>query len=517
MSLLRNIWKLYKGITLYLPIIIGVIAAYTGIVWPKAGEVIMVLVMIIAMVAIMGISVVIVQRLKPVGMPHGSAAFAGWRDLRRRGLLGRRGLILGKAFWRYLRFDQDGHLLTFAPTRTGKGVGCVIPNLLDHPGSVVVTDIKGENFATTGRRREALGPVFPLAPFSRDIETARYNPLDFIRTGEPEDVDDAALIANLLVPNNGNQSFWDSEAENLIAMLLLYVVHEFPVDHRNLHQVWMLLMLSRADFDAMLAHMQGSQHPAIRKAATGFCQKEERERSAVISTAQTHMKIWRSPNLARATAWSDFQLEGLKQRVMSLYIVIPPELLSVYQPFLRLMVGLSISAMTRVQAKPENRVVFFLDEIAALGRMGPVETAIGYLAGYGVSLWLFFQDLDQLQKTYPKWRSMIANCNVRQAFGVSDYETAKELSAMLGQRTMKVSNKSRSGDWLMPLPEHVSRQSSQIARPLLTPDEIMTMPQDSQLIFVQACRPIPAKKLRYFVERVFRASQNSSVSSQERK
>lgn len=506
MSLLRNIWKLYKGITLYLPIIVGGVAAYAGTMWPQAGKLTAVVIIMIGMVAIMGISVVIVQRLKPVGMPHGSAAFASWRGLWKRGLLGRKGLILGKAFWRYLRFDHDGHLLTFAPTRTGKGVSCVIPNLLDHPGSAVVTDIKGENYAITGQRRQALGPVFPLAPFSRDIDTAHFNPLDFIRAGEPEDVDDAALIADLLVANTGDPSFWDSEAENLISALLLYVAHEFPADHRNLHQVWALLMLSKADFDALLEHMKASQHPAIRKAATGFSQKEDRERSAVISTAQTHMKIWRSPMLAKATAWSDFRLEDLKRQVMSLYIIIPPELLSVYQPFLRLMVGLSISAMTRVQARPRERVVFFLDEIAALGRMAPVETAIGYLAGYGVSLWLFFQDLDQLQKTYPKWRSMIANCNVRQAFGVADHETARELSAMMGQRTVRVSSKSKSGDWLMPLPEHVSRQSSLTARPLMTPDEIMTMSADREIIFVQACRPILAQKLRYFVERVFRIS-----------
>ena len=143
--------------------------------------------------------------------------------------------------------------------------------------------------------------------------------------------------------------------------------------------------------------------------------------------------------------------------------------------------------------------------VASLGRMAPIETGIAYLAGYGVSIWLFFQDLGQLQATYPKWRSMIANCNVRQAFGVADVQTARELSAMLGNRTIEVTSQGSSQDLPVALvPDSFSRHVNETGRALMTPDEVMTMPAHQQLIFVQACAPIRALKVRYWKEAKFK-------------
>jgi len=504
MNLFRALLRFFRVVFVYAPLTILIAAMVgptllskldaTSLLW--VGAVMMII------ITIVGIKYGLFRQAAD---SHGAASFASMTELWHANLLTGRGVIIGRKRLRYLRFDRDGHLLTFAPTRTGKGVGCVIPNLLDHQGSVVVTDIKGENLAITGERRKRLGAVHAIAPFETDFIGSRYNPLDFIRVGMPEDVDDAALIADLLVVPQGPESFWDSEAQSFLAALLLYVASELPAEKRNLHHAWSLLMQDKEGLDQMIAEMRGCEHDAVSRAGEAFTQKEERERSAVISTAQTHMKIWKSALLARATSQSDFQMEDIKRSVMSLYIVVPPELLDVYRPFVRLMVGLAVSAMTRVRPRPAKRVLFLLDEVAALGRMAPIETGIAYLAGYGVSIWLFFQDLGQLQATYPKWRSIVANCNVRQAFGVSDIQTARELSAMLGNRTVRVKSHGTSEDGPVALiPDHFSRQINEVARPLLAPDEIMTMPQHLQLIFVQACRPIRARKVRYFREWAFR-------------
>jgi len=434
----------------------------------------------------------------------GEASFAGRKDIKRMGLYNRQGLVLGKAGGRTLRFCDDGHLLTFAPTRSGKGVGCVIPNLLTHEGSVVVTDIKGENYAITHRHRERMSKVFAIAPFNQAINGARYNPLDFVRIGTPEDIDDAALIAEMLVPSEGAESFWDSEAKNLIGALVLFVATDFSDRKRNLHNIWRLLMRDSEGFEELIIEMQASGHDAVRKAADGFSQKEERERSGVISTAQTRMKIWRSIRLAEATATSDFCMEDIKRDIVSLYLVIPPELVSVYQPFMRLMVGLSVAAMTRVGGYPKERIVFFLDEVSALGRMIPIEKGIGFLAGYGVSLWLFFQDMDQIKKTYPKWRSMIANCTIRQAFGVADAQTAAEISAMLGERTVKVESRGHSGEFFIPMKTKAQKSISETARPLLTLDQVLTMPHRRQVIFVRSYKPVYAVKVRYYEDPAYR-------------
>src|SRR5690606_14285308 len=141
---------------------------------------------------------------------HGTAAFASAGEMARHGLRSPRGLILGRKGLRYLRFDRPGHLLTFAPTRSGKGAGCIIPNLLDHPGSAFVVDPKGENHAASAAFRHTLGPVHLLSPFGREAETSRFNPLDFVRVGQAEEIDDAALIADMLVVPDGHETFWDS-------------------------------------------------------------------------------------------------------------------------------------------------------------------------------------------------------------------------------------------------------------------------------------------------------------------
>lgn len=503
MGLFRGVWRLFKIIVVYLPltfIALSLALDFLRQSWLPIVELLAPAAMVLGLLAAFYVGIL---RRSPTS--YGSAAFATLGQLYRNGLLNNRGVIIGRKLGRYLRFDRDGHLLTFAPTRSGKGVGCVIPNLLDHPGSVVVTDIKGENLAITGSWRKGAGPVHAIAPFDSSIMGSRYNPLDFIRAGLPEDVDDAALIADLLVVPQGQETFWDSEAQSFISALLLYVVSELPSEKRNLHHVWSLLMQDKECLEQLIREMRGSEHDAVRRAGDAFSQKEDRERSAVISTAQTHMKIWKSRLLARATEKSDFQLEDLKRSVMSLYIVIPPELLEVYRPFVRLMVGLSVSAMTRVRPRPKSRVLFLLDEVASLGRMAPIETGIAYLAGYGVSIWLFFQDLGQLQSTYPKWRSMIANCNVRQAFSVADVQTARELSAMMGNRTIEVRGQGSSQDGPLALiPDNFSRHTNETGRPLMAPDEIMTMPKGEQLIFVQACPPVRARKVHYWSETTFR-------------
>jgi len=344
MNLFRALLRFFRVVFVYAPLTILIAAMVgptllskldaTSLLW--AGAVLMII------ITIVGIKYGL---LGPAADSHGTASFASMTELWHANLLTGRGVIIGRKRLRYLRFDRDGHLLTFAPTRTGKGVGCVIPNLLDHQGSVVVTDIKGENLDITGQRRKQFGPVHAIAPFETGIIGSRYNPLDFIRVGMPEDVDDAALIADLLVVPQSQETFWDSEAQSFLSALLLYVASELPSEKRNLHQVWSLLMQDKIGLDRMIAEMRACEHDAVRRAGQAFTQKEERERSAVISTAQTHMKIWKSPLLARATSQSDFQMEDIKRSVMSLYIVIPPELLDVYRPFVRLMVGLAVSAI----------------------------------------------------------------------------------------------------------------------------------------------------------------------------
>lgn len=436
----------------------------------------------------------------PPSISHGSARFATETEVRFNNLCSGRGVILGRHSGSLLRFHREGHLLTFAPTRSGKGAGGVIPNLLDHPGSCVVIDVKGENHAITARERSKRGPVYALAPFAEGISTANLNPLDAIRIGTTYETTDAALIADLIVVPHGEDTYWDDEARNLIAAIILYVVHDMPEHLRTLGHVADLATTDRKSFDELMLAMSRHDNAEVRSRANALSQKEERERSAVVSSAQNHLAPWQGHKpLARVCGRSNFRFEDLKDEVATVYLILPPEYLVVCRSFIRVMTGLAIASMTRSTRRPRQRVLFLLDEVAALGYIKALEEAIGYIAGYGVTLWLFFQDLAQLEKTYRKWRSIVANCAVRQAFNVADSETARELSALLGVATVRVDSEGRSAAFPFSLlPHSVHRGATETSRPLLTEDEVMTLPAQKQLIFVQGMRPILANKLRYF-------------------
>jgi len=436
--------------------------------------------------------------VSPTPSSHGTARFATNDDLVRARLTTCRGVILGRKGLRLLRYAGDGHLLTFAPTRSGKGVSCIIPNLFDYNGSVVVTDIKGENLAIAGNYRRKVGPVYELAPFGEN--SAKFNPFDFIRRSTPYEVDDTRLIAEMLVVTERNiPNHWEREARTLITGLILHILLECPVQDRDPAGLRAYLMEDYEGFELILARMMNSTHDVVRRIASGFSQKEDKERTAVISTAQAATEVFESPRLAEISRVSTFQFEDLKNQTASVFLVVPPEHLETYRPYMRLIIGLCTVAMTRNTSKPKHPVLFLLDELPALGYMRPIEDAIGYLAGYGAKLWLFVQDLDQLEKTYPKSRSMIANCAVRQAFNVQDPETAKLLSNMLGNATIRVRSTGGSAplpiSWLSLAFHHGNME---ISRPLLTPSEVMALSPRRQLLFIQGVPGIRAQKVRYF-------------------
>lgn len=441
---------------------------------------------------------------------HGSAFFAELKDLRASSLMEERGFMLGKFAEKFIRFNLPGHLITFAPTRSGKGVGHVIPNLLDHPGSVVVNDIKGENHAVTARYREQFSKVVSFAPFMENSHC--FNPMDFIRVGTNDEKDDAALIADMIIvaPSSG-EDFWTAEGRNWITALVLYVAVEMPPALKNLAEVRYLIMQNQKEFQKTIEQMQRSGNQIVQTMANSMAATEPKVMASVLSTAKSQTSVWDSPRLASITSKSDFALEDIKKEPTSFYIIIPPEYLDVYKPVVRLMVGITLATMTRNHKKPKDPVLFLIDEFPALGYMRNIEVGIGYLAGYGVSLWMFIQDLSQLKEDYPKWASFISNCACRMAFGTNDFDTAKVLSDMMGTTTIRVegAGTSKQKGFLPMGPTNVSSNVSETARPLMTPDEVMRMPNDTQVIFVQGVKPILAEKIRYFLDPFFKGKYDA--------
>ncbi|UTW59525.1 type IV secretory system conjugative DNA transfer family protein [Kordiimonas sp. SCSIO 12603] len=433
-----------------------------------------------------------------------TARFGKRSELAQGGLNFKEGLIVAKDGNKPLRFNKAGHLITVSKTRGGKGVSSVIPNLLDHQGSVFCVDIKGENYAITAERRKELSTVFCLAPFEENSNC--YNPLDFIRYG-PDEIDDASLIASLIVvPGEVSMdSFWDKEARALLTGLILYVVRHKPKELQNLAEVRRLITLGEEDFDDLLEAMKQSPHPWIKRAASAFGQKAEKERSGVISTAQSHTKVFDSPRLTSITSSSDFKLEDLKQHVISLYLNIPPHQIAVYRPYLRLIVGLTQAAMTRNQHIPERPVLFLLDEFPALGKM-PVN-GFAYLAGYGVSLWVFTQSIGQLEAIYGKQAdAILSNCAITQVWSLApaDFKTAEHVSRTLGEKMVTTYSETRSQRRRLSLAHNYTDNRSTRTRRLLTPDEILCLPEGKTLLFVSGLRPFLVNRVIYYKDSFFR-------------
>lgn len=417
-------------------------------------------------------------------------------------------LFLGAANGSAMYYDGDQHLITIAPTRTGKGTCHIIPNLLTYPGSMVVNDIKGENYKLSGERRGHFGKVFRFAPFENN--TSGFNPLDFVRRGTPAAFDDAMLIADMLiVPGKDEEegNHWKEAAKNLLAGLIGYV-SETEEGERNMQRVRQLLTLNQKAFlEFVRDKMTASKSAFVVRAANILLQKADRERSGVVSTAQAQTTIWDSEHLSTATKVSSFGLEELRDQVATLYIIIPPEHLSTYKGVLRVVLGLALSTMTRQLPTRNDRppLTFLFDEFPSLGYMQPIVDGMAYLAGYGCRLWLFAQDLGQIRETYgDKATSLLANCGARSFFGVADYETAEYVSKMVGQKTIRTSSRTFKTSKILFWADiwGVETQSLQyVGVPLITPDEVMRIPtwgdQQRQIVFLQGQRPVLAYKIPY--------------------
>ncbi len=428
-------------------------------------------------------------------------------------LQNRDGVLIGRdaKTGKLLRYDGPAHLLTMAPTRSGKGVGTIIPNLLTLNRSVICIDPKGENARIAGRARNRFGPVHVLDPFGvTGLPSAAFNPLAGLDPHSLDVAEEASTLADALVydaPGETSEPHWNEEAKALIAGIILYIAAEEPPGRRTLASLREHLTAAPDTFSALLDRMQGTAAAGglIARAANRHRGKDHREAAGVLSAAQRHTHFLDSPRMTAALGHSDFAFGDLKSRTATVFLVLPPDRLGSYARWLRLMVIQSLQDMARTQAKPPAPVLYLLDEFAALGYLAPVERAMGLMAGYGVQLWPILQDVHQLRATYgQRAGTFLSNAGVLQVFGVNDHDSARLVSDLLGQETVIFETMSRALDSASWTGANLSFSAQHTGRPLLTPDEVRNLPQSRELLFLAGTRPIVANKLRYYDEREFK-------------
>jgi type IV secretion system protein VirD4 len=425
--------------------------------------------------------------------------------------LGRRhGLIVGKSWHGFLRHRGEGAVLVFAPMGSGKGVGVVIPNLLDHPGSVICTDPKGENLAVTGRHRATLGPVFRIDAQHPEL-SHRLNPFDLIRVGSHHAADDIAALADLLVIPESVDGHWDTSARQLLAMMIGYVIHTRPPELWTLATVRQMIAQSASGFAHELELMARCGNVLVEEEAriTLAGLDHDETRSVIKNTAKT-MQFWSQDRIGGVlTASSDFDLMQMHTGVISVYVVVPEDKLKIYQPFLRLMMGSALAAAVRGKElpRPRHKPLLLVDELAALGRLDALEQGIGYLRAYTRTL-LVLQDLGQLRRVYgvDSAQSFLAASGCQVAFNVNDNVTAQELAETIGRTTVlsRSQGTSQSSTELLRHQQQAGRSES--GRLLYDPSEIRRMRRTHCLIIMggAVAYPILARKVRHYRERIWR-------------
>jgi type IV secretion system protein VirD4 len=474
---------------------------------------------------------------------HGSARWATEQEVRKSGLVNQRhGVYIGA--WQdektdsleYLRHAGPEHILAFAPTRSGKGVGLVIPTLLAWEESAVIFDIKGENWDSTAGYRTAAGHVcFRFAPVEE--HGARFNPLAEVRIGTLREVSDAQNIAEMLC-RSGKESaqdeHWIKSATSLVTGLILHLCYVArrknrfatltdlsnsltplmsdltrPIDleETNSQQINIVreyfsqaMTTPHADFTSYWNLRDGQKslvHPVVIEKMQEMLNREDKEFSGVLSTAKTALILYSDPLVQRSIEDSDFTINDLKhfKYPVSLYLVVPPSDIERLKPLLRLIFTVTVNRLTEeleevrnaklqqtlkaretFKARPDHRVLLLIDEFPTLGKMPIFQTAFAYIAGYGIKAYLITQDIEQLKDTYGNHESIISNCHIRIAFAPNKTETAEALSKMAGTATILRAAVSYSGSRTSPLATNVSTNVDHISRPLITVDELMRLP-----------------------------------------
>jgi len=445
---------------------------------------------------------------------YGSARWALPAEIHESRLTQPSGVFLGRTDGHYLRHEGPEHVMAFAPTRSGKGVGLVVPTLLSWPGSPVIHDIKGENWQLTAGWRSRFSHCLLFNP--TDARSAAYNPLLEVRRGTHE-VRDVQNIADILVDPEGaleRRNHWEKTSHALLVGAILHVL--YAGSDKTLRSVANFLSDPQCPFEVTLhrmmttRHLGDSPHPVVASAAREVLNKSDNERSGVLSTAMSFLGLYRDPTVADVTSRCDWRIADLisSEHPVSLYLVVPPSDISRTKPLIRLILNqigrrLTESLDGADGVARRHKVLLLLDEFPALGRLDFFESALAFMAGYGLRAFLIAQSLNQIDKAYGQNHSILDNCHVRIAFATNDERTAKRISDALGTATELRAQRNYAGHRLAPWLGHLMVSRQETARPLLTPGEVMQLPPDDEVVMVSGHPPIQAKKIRYYLDANF--------------
>ncbi len=488
----------------------------------------------------------LISAARPRRALHGDARFANTAEIARAGLLGsgdkapRPAILIGRYKGRFLSLPGQLSVMLSAPTRSGKGVGVVIPNLLNWPDSVVVLDVKGENYDITAGFRAAHGhAVYAFSPFDAGARSHRWNPLSAVRTSPLHRVGDLLAIGQVFFPNDvagtSSEAFFNDQARNLFLGLGL-VLLETPGLPRTIGE---LLRQSSGKGRSLKDHLtaliaernnapsapSASGSREVAPAGSGLSplsdecvdalqrllSNSDNTLSSVVATFNAPLTIFADAIVDAATSADDFLLDDVRRRPISIYVRIPPNRLASARPLLNLFFSQLVNLNTRQLSEQDpsltRQCLLVDDEFAAMGRVSVITMSAAFLAGYNLRLLTVVQAMSQLDAIYgdKDARTFATNHGLQILFAPREQRDADEYSAMLGQFTERATSHGRSRSFSQHGHSSVSTSDSQQRRALLLPQEFKELGAERLVAIVENCKPILAQKIRYHRDKVFTA------------
>ncbi len=454
---------------------------------------------------------------------HGEARFAKTADLATRGLFkpSDDGIVVGRLGGKLVRLPGQQFVILAAPTRSGKGVGVVIPNLLEYRESVVVLDIKQENFHLTSGWRASQGQdVYLFNPFAEDRRTHRWNPLRYVSEDPAFRVSDLMAIAAMLYPDGSDeQKFWVSQARNAFMAFALYLFDnrdeqraiKLPVEVQHAPTLGGIYRLSTGDGSDLKAWLREcSKKPFLgehaRKAFANLLSQAEETFASIMGTFREPLNAFINPVLDAATSADDFRLTDVRRKKMTIYIGIQPNKLAEARVILNLFFSQLINVNTRElpQDNPElkHQCLLLMDEFTAIGRIDILASSVAYIAGYNLRLLPIIQSMSQLDAVYGKEvaRTILTNHALQIIYAPREQQDANDYSEMLGYTSVRRRNKTRQRG----LRGDVSYSHTEERRALMLPQELKAMGKDKEIFLYEGIpHPVMCRKIRYYQDKHF--------------
>lgn len=460
--------------------------------------------------------------MKPKRELHGSARFANDAEIRQTGLIlspkeqekkfakkpSNPSILIGKHKDKFLEFFGNEFMFVAAPTRSGKGVAIVIPNLLHYRDSVVVLDVKNENWDLTAGFRSQYQECYLFAPKSEDGRSHRYNPLDYIERDETKRMADIQNIANIFYPaDDPKDAFWQNQAQRIFTGLVLYMM-ETPERPCTMSEVIKLATPTAMPLHEWIPDIIEKRKEEGRELTVECIEAmmayvnvdSDNTRSSILATVLSPLNIFSDPAVAAATSTSDFRLDEVRKKKMSIYVGIQPNELDRFSKLLNVFFSQLINLNTRVLPEQDPSLKYqclvLLDEFTALGRVGIIQKAVAYIAGYNMRLLLIFQSKSQVEDAYGKEgaKSIFANMACQVIYAPSEQGEAEEYSRMLGTETVKGKSTSRNRG----KGGGGSVSTSDQRRELMLPQELKELGSDKQIIIYNKAKPILCNKAFYY-------------------